>query len=74
MPLAGSCIAARDTRIDRVFRLDTWGCIVSAEIIAADSDEDAGIIARTLPNGHGLALWERTRRLGRYPRYRIADA
>ena len=56
-----------DEPVYRVFRLDKRGCIASAEIISADCDEQAGVIARTMPNGYGLELWERTRRVAQYP-------
>ena len=68
MPHADSCFDLADGRAYRVFRLDSHGRVASAEIIPAASDDHARSIAEQLPNGHGLELWERTRRLARVPR------
>ena len=56
-------------RTYRAFRLDKRGRVASAEIIAADNDEQARGIAETLASEHGLELWERKRRLARYPQW-----
>lgn len=54
-------------RTYRVLRFDKRGGILSTEIIAADSDEQASVIAQTLQDGYGLELWERTKLLAHYP-------
>ena len=64
---ADSRPAPSGTHIYRVFRLGRTGGITSAEIIPATSDEQAMIIAQAMPNGHGIELWERARRLACYP-------
>ena len=56
-----------DDQTYRVFHLDKYGRVASAEIISAESDEQAIGIAQALQNGHGLELWERTRLLAHYP-------
>ena len=67
VPNADPCFDLAEDRAYRVFRLDRHGRVASAEIIPAVSDDHARTIALMLPNGHGLELWERTRRLGCYP-------
>ena len=68
MPHADPCFDLADGRAYRVFHLDSHGRVASAETIPAASDDHARSIAERLPNGHGLELWERTRRLAHYPR------
>lgn len=59
--------APPDNRTYRAFHLDERGCITSAEIILVGSDDEAKAIAQMLARSHGIELWERGRRLARYP-------
>ena len=51
----------------RVFRLSADGRVGESCTIQAGSDDEAKAIASTLPNGHGIDLWERARYLASYP-------
>lgn len=54
-------------RTYRVFHLGHDGAVRRAEILEAETDDAAKAIAATLPNGHGIDLWERARFLASYP-------
>ena len=41
--------------------------IQGADILNVDTDDEAKALAATLPNGHGIDLWERARYLASYP-------
>lgn len=51
----------------RVFSLSGDGKVGESYTIQAQSDDEAKAIASTLPNGHGIDLWERARYLASYP-------
>ena len=51
----------------RVFSLSADGRVGESHAIEAQSDDEAKAIAATLPNGHGIDLWERARYLASYP-------
>ena len=51
----------------RVFSLSLDGRVGGSHTIEARSDDEAKAIAGTLPNGHGIDLWERSRYLASYP-------
>ena len=51
----------------RAFFLGHDGVIRSTRIIEAPTDDEAKAVASTLPNGHGVDLWERARFLASYP-------
>lgn len=51
----------------RVFSLSRDGRVEKSHTIEAQSDGEAKAIAATLPNGHGIDLWERSRYLASYP-------
>lgn len=51
----------------RVFSLNIDGRVGASRILQAQSDDEAKAIAATLPNGHGIDLWERARYLASYP-------
>ena len=67
VPNADPCFDLAGDRAYSVFRLDSKGRILSAEVIPAVSDNHARSIAQPLLSGHSLELWERTRRPGCYP-------
>jgi hypothetical protein len=50
-----------------VFSLKLDGNVGESLSIQAKSDDEAKAIAATLPNGHGIDLWERARYLASYP-------
>ena len=54
-------------RAYRVFSLSAGGRVAESKAIEAQSDDEAKAIAATLPNGHGIDLWERSRYLASYP-------
>jgi hypothetical protein len=54
-------------RMYRVFSLSADGRVGESHTIQAQSDDEAKAIASTLPNGHGIDLWERARYLASYP-------
>jgi hypothetical protein len=54
-------------RVYRVFSLNIDGRVGASRILQAQSDDEAKAIAATLPNGHGIDLWERARYLASYP-------
>jgi hypothetical protein len=58
----------------RVFLLKADGGIFSAEIIEAQSDDEAKAIASAMTNGHGVDLWERGRFLASYPPLKVHGA
>ena len=43
------------------------GTVGRANILNADTDDEAKAMAVMLPNGHGIDLWERARYLASYP-------
>lgn len=51
----------------RVFSLSADGRVEASQMLDAQSDDKAKAIAATLPNGHGIDLWERSRYLASYP-------
>lgn len=54
-------------RVYRVFSVSADGRVGDSHILDAQSDDEAKAIAATLPNGHGIDLWERARYLASYP-------
>lgn len=58
---------APGARIYRVFSLSADGTVGESHTIQAQNDDEAKAIASTLPNGHGIDLWERARYLASYP-------
>ena len=50
-----------------VFRIGHDGTVGKADILDADTDDEAKAMAAVLPNGHGIDLWERARYLASYP-------
>ena len=50
-----------------VFRIGHDGTVGKADILDADTDDEAKAMAAMLPNGHGIDLWERARYLASYP-------
>ena len=63
----------RDGVAYRAFHLGHDGAVRRAEIIQAETDEEAKAIAAALVNGHGIDLWERARFLASYPPRAVAD-
>ena len=51
----------------RVIILGTDGTLGKTDTIRAGSDDEAKALAATMPNGHGIDLWERSRFLASYP-------
>ncbi len=41
--------------------------VLRTDILEAETDDAAKTLAATLPNGHGIDLWERARYLASYP-------
>ncbi len=58
---------AQETATYRAFYLDAKRKVRAARILRAANDCDAHTIARTLPNGFGIELWERGRFLATFP-------
>lgn len=54
-------------RAYRAFNLNADGRVGESRAIQAQSDDEAKAIAATMPNGHGIDLWERARYLASYP-------
>ncbi|MCJ2123400.1 hypothetical protein [Methylobacterium sp. J-077] len=54
-------------RVYYVLRIGHDGTVGRADILAAESDDEAKTMAAMLPNGHGIDLWERARYLASYP-------
>ena len=66
-PTTSSEEAGRGQRTYRAYYLDANGVVRQAEIIAAETDDEAKAITATLVNGYGIELWERARPLGTFP-------
>ena len=66
-PVVSTEEAAPGQRTYRAYHLDPNGVVRQAEIISAETDDEAKAIAATLVNGCGIVLWERARFLGSYP-------
>lgn len=54
-------------RVYRVSSLSADETVGAIDVLEAQSDDDAKAIVATLPNGHGIDLWERARYLASYP-------
>ncbi|MGU3663163.1 hypothetical protein ACLBX9_03060 [Methylobacterium sp. A49B] len=66
-PIVSTAEAPPGQRTYRAYHLDRDGSVRRAEIIHAETDDEAKVIAATLVNGCGIELWERARFLGSYP-------
>ena len=66
-PITSTEAASSGQRTYRAYHLNADGIVRRAEIIPAESDDEAKAIAVMLVNGCGIELWERSRFLGRYP-------
>ena len=66
-PITSTEAASSGKPTYRAYHLNPDGIVRRAEIVPAESDDEAKAIAVMLVNGCGIELWERGRFLGRYP-------
>ena len=65
--ISSTDVASPGQRTYRAYHLNANGIVRRAEVVSAQSDDEARVIAAMLVNGCGIELWERARFLGRYP-------